>query len=91
MACNEDLKKTADSWPRTCADCGLGPCKKYAMQPIAGDAIWVLMPDYGCEGLREPFMAFRSHETAQEAKALIEKNPSATTMKLCEVPMWKRG
>ena len=29
MACNEDLKKENRPYPRTCADCGLGPCKKY--------------------------------------------------------------
>jgi hypothetical protein len=53
--------------------------------------IWVLAVDYGSEGLCEPFMAFRSKESAQAAKELIERNPSATTMKLCEVPIWRHA
>ena len=53
------------------------------------DVIWVLTADYGCEGLAEPYMAFRSEALAKQAKALIEKNPSATHMRLCAVPIWK--
>lgn len=55
------------------------------------EKIWVLMPDYGYDGLREPFMAFRTQQAAQEAKDLIEKNPSSTTMKLAEVPVWRHS
>jgi len=29
MACNKDLQADNQPYPRTCADCGLGPCKKY--------------------------------------------------------------
>lgn len=29
MACNQDLQRANQPYPRTCADCGLGPCKKY--------------------------------------------------------------
>ena len=52
------------------------------------EMIWVIMPDYGCEGLREPIMAFRDSRTAQAALDMIDKNPSATRMKLCSVPIW---
>lgn len=87
MACNKDLQKDGKAYPRTCEDCGLGPCKRG--QPAIDAVIWVLMPDYGCEGLREPFMAFRTKESAEACKQLIEKNPSAQIMKLAEVPVWR--
>jgi hypothetical protein len=27
--CTEDLRKAGKAYPRTCAECGLGPCKWY--------------------------------------------------------------
>lgn len=51
--------------------------------------VWLLVPDYGTEGLGEPHMAFHSKECAEDAMALIAKNPSATTMRLVEVPVWR--
>jgi hypothetical protein len=33
MACNQDLKNEGKEYPRTCADCGFGPCKKYGVDP----------------------------------------------------------
>lgn len=61
------------------------------MASDAVEKIWVLMPDYGYEGLREPFMAFKTQDAAEACKDLIEKNPSATRMKLVEVPMWRHS
>lgn len=87
MTCNKDLQTEGKTYPRTCSDCGLGPCNKYPPNTYA--TVWVLMPDYGLEGLREPFMAFRTKDAAEACKELIEKNPSATTMKLAEVPVWR--
>jgi hypothetical protein len=29
MACNHDLQAEGRPYPRTCADCGIGPCKKH--------------------------------------------------------------
>ena len=29
MACNQDLRDMGLPYPRTCSDCGFGPCKKY--------------------------------------------------------------
>lgn len=34
MACNKDLQALDQPYPRTCADCGLGPCKKYPSFPL---------------------------------------------------------
>lgn len=34
MACNKDLQAEGKVYPRTCADCALGPCTKYPMTPI---------------------------------------------------------
>jgi hypothetical protein len=27
--CTKDLQKQGVAYPRTCAECGLGPCKRY--------------------------------------------------------------
>jgi hypothetical protein len=34
VSCNEDLIQKGSAYPRTCEDCGLGPCKKKAKKPI---------------------------------------------------------
>lgn len=88
MACNEDLKKEGKPYPRTCQDCGIGKCTKYELAPTAGDKIWVLMPDYGYEGLREPVAAFRSEAEARSALELMQRNPAGCSMKLAEVELW---
>ena len=31
--CTEDLRKAGKTYPRTCAECGLGPCKRYPKIP----------------------------------------------------------
>ena len=90
MACNEDLKKEGKPYPRTCADCFLGPCKKYELAPAVGSKIWVLMPDYGCEGLREPVAAFRTEAEAKSALELLEKNPTGCSMRLAGVDLWPK-
>lgn len=46
MACNEDLEAQGKPYPRTCSDCGLGPCKKHAkggLRPTADDLAKVIL------------------------------------------------
>jgi hypothetical protein len=57
MACNQDLYNENKAYPRTCVDCGLGPCKKYpqpelpttgsGVQPAAASPAWELIPIWG--------------------------------------------
>lgn len=51
------------------------------------EMIWVLMKDYGTEGLSEPFMAFEDEEIAERAKKMID-DAGALSVKLCCVPVW---
>lgn len=90
MACNKDLEREGKPYPRTCKDCGWGTCVKYALAPAVGAKIWVLMPDYGYEGLREPVAAFRTEAEANSALELLNKNPAGCSMKLAEVEIWPR-
>lgn len=50
--------------------------------------IWVLVADYGTEGLDDPIMAFHDEGTGVAALHLIGDNPSAMSMRLIEVPIW---
>lgn len=36
--CNEDLRIAGKAYPRTCAKCGLGPCKIYSNEKVRLDA-----------------------------------------------------
>jgi len=40
--CQQDLRLAGKAYPRTCADCGLGPCKKYVptSQPESTAGLW---------------------------------------------------
>lgn len=58
---------------------------------MSAASIWVICPDYGCEGLREPIAAFGSEQMARQALRMFEAIPGATSVKLCEVPMWLDG
>ena len=35
MACQQDLRAAGKAYPRTCEDCGLGPCKKRLAEQMA--------------------------------------------------------
>ena len=58
--CNKDRQNLHLAYPRTCQECGLGPCKKYATEPklnlqaqvipwssIVGTGV-ILMDETGC-------------------------------------------
>lgn len=51
-------------------------------------SIWVLIKDYGTEGLRDPFMAFEDEDAARQATALIEQ-AGGVSVKLFRVPLWQ--
>lgn len=88
MACNEDLKKAGGAYPRTCADCGLGPCKKYAKQPITSTA-WVLWHMYGDGSSAHVERAYTNEKRAKDDFALLNGQPGgASEWKLNEVPIY---
>ena len=47
--------------------------------------IYILICDYGYEGLREPIWAFFKKENAEKFQKAMAKNPAATSTKLIEV------
>lgn len=53
-----------------------------------GKVIWVIAEDLGCEGLREPFMAFLDKSVAEQAMDLLCKPLAGTSARLIEVPVW---
>lgn len=55
--------------------------------PDDEQAVWVLMTDYGPEGLSEPFVAFENQEIAERAKKMID-DAGGQTVRLCRVPIW---
>lgn len=54
------------------------------------DTVWVMMPDYSYEGLREPVAAFRSEAEANSALELMQQNPAGCSMKIAEVAIWPK-
>src|SRR6185312_7585205 len=50
------------------------------------NTIWVICPDYGCEGLRAPVQAFLDEATAQAAMTLLSHGNDS--FKLCAVEVW---
>lgn len=51
-------------------------------------SVWIIIKDYGCEGLRDPFMAFEDEDAANQAKKLIDE-AGGTMVKICRVPLWQ--
>lgn len=52
------------------------------------DTVWVIMPDYHTEGLREPIQAFFTEAEAVAAMKLLEHGHQS--FKLASVPVWGR-
>lgn len=52
------------------------------------EKVYVIMPDYGCEGLREPIIAFHTEAAAKRWLDVHLKIPGAPLVKLAEVDMW---
>lgn len=40
MTCQQELRKQKKPYPRTCADCGLGPCKLTGFPSISPECAW---------------------------------------------------
>jgi len=58
-----------------------------------GDArkIWLLSPDYGYDGLQEPWMAFEDEQTCDAVHIKLQDLPYAQTLKKSEALVWNLG
>ncbi len=93
MACNEDLKKQGQACPRTCADCGMGPCKKYGLQPLPqnGSAtVFVLWGQYSDKSGEVFGGAYESEDDAQGAKEMVERFSPSMSVKIEPIAFVKR-
>lgn len=85
MTCALELRQQGQSYPRTCADCGLGPCKKVSAAAMAQDArdapdseldaargvLWRKGDARVLEWVKTTFPAFADKQARAEAEAAV--------------------
>ncbi len=68
--CTKDLQALGGAYPRTCAECGLGPCKRYprqASQPMTADAMLRSMETDDLLALARGILAKPPHDKGVDA------------------------
>lgn len=64
--CTELARLEGRPYPRTCEECGLGPCKRVlAVENETSRKVYVVARDGGYEGYSEPLRCFASRRLAQ--------------------------
>lgn len=91
--CSEHLREQGLPYPRTCAACGLGPCRyrsnsvEAKPQEAPNLYVWVICLDNHSQGLAAPFIAFP--DEANATNMLVALNHSGiVSYKLIKVPVW---
>lgn len=59
-----------------------------SMPPSPPEWVYVLARNGGCDGHSPPIQAFRAHDEAERAKALIEAAGDSARLEIFQVPVW---